>query len=242
MLIELLEKRKNDPSSLTEDELKLLSEYDTNIKLYEDKINLLNTEKEQGNNLTKKTQDELAEMLAKYNASEETLKKLEQEKTELQKIIDDAPNVEELRIKIREAEEAKRKEILDAELKKKDEEIKEKEKLHNDAIEELRKSIKLQEERFHVMEFKAMVSQNIVSRPYLADKLNKLIADIDTVGLEKSQTIYNFLLDSVNHDIEMEKYKSQQSAGSNIFDKQNLQQKEKEDPFEAWLKKNKKLK
>ena len=252
MLLELLNKR-NNKEELTEEELKILAEYDAQVaeqtKVLNEKLVALETEVKTANNNKVSLEEKLKTLDTQLGTTNQQIEKILKEKEELEKKIVDtnATDIEEIKSAIRRSMELKQEEAMKREKLKQEELIKAKEQELNEKLKQLEEELKKQSEINKLNTFKAELAEEKAKRPYLATQIEKIITDLDTVGAQQSRLILNFLIDSVNHEEELEAYMKRQKAGSNIFDGKQIKTKTGEneptiDPFEKFLKKKKNIK
>lgn len=244
---DLLKKKVNN-EELSPEEEALLAEFEEDTKELTDKIAFAEQEKKAEALKAKNAKTELQNKLKELSEKETQLTEISEKKTSLEEELKKATDLKSLQDKF---EEEKKKEAqleLErklAEEKKKAEEAKlqalsEKDKQFEDLktkYEELNSMTK-------VMEFKNTVNAEKVNRPYLADKLGKLLETVTYTNLVETQGIFNFLINSVNHEEEMAEYNSKTTAGTSIFKgvKEETSKIEVKDDFEEFLKKNPNLK
>lgn len=248
MLLELLEKRARN-EELTEEELKILAEYDAQLenttKELKEKVDLLANEKETIVGNKTELEKKIEELNSKLSNSNTEIEKIVKEKEELEKKIVETADIEEVKTAIRKSMEAKQEEAIKREKIKQEELLKQKENELNKKLKELEEELKKQSELNKLNAFKSEVMEEKAKRPYLADKLDKILNDLEITGVQQSRVILNFLIESVNHDEEIEKYNKKIKAGSNIFNDKEIQTKttkELKDPFEEFLKKQRNIK
>ncbi|MGL6167437.1 MAG: hypothetical protein ACRC0Y_04020 [Fusobacteriaceae bacterium] len=214
-LLELLRKR-NNKEELTEEEKAFLVDYDSSIAIYASEIEKLKVEKESAEARFGNANSELQGKLKSLSAVEESLKRELEEKENMKKIIDNAKSAEEAKIEIEKAraekvrlEEVSRVERESAEKLKKESEDKK-------AFEIKQKEL---EETIATMVFERKVLAEKAKRPYLEIQLNKVVAELPSKGLIKSETYFDMLIDMFNHEEEMAKWEAKKKVGSDIFGK-----------------------
>lgn len=236
--------KKNNNESLTEEELELLTEYLDDLKVVNDKIAILEKEKIAEELKSKNTSTELETKLQELAEKETKLKELMEKQSSLEDELKKATDLKALQEKIEKEREKETKLALEKKLEE------DRKKLEEDNIKKLTEKdnqIKELMDKYNelnnatkVMEFKSSIAHEKSEKPYLADKLNKLIEDITTENLDEKRYVFNFLLNSVNHEEEMVAYKNKISAGSSIF--QGIKDTKADvgsvDDFEEFLKRN----
>lgn len=241
MLLELLEKRKNN-EQLTEEELKTLSEYDNLIsettKSYIDKVNTLEGEVKVKSELEKKIED----LNSKSKLTLEELEKIKAEKENLEEQVKNAVDIEEVKTNLRKALEEKQALELEREREKQAQKIKEKENELSSKIQELEKQLKEQANINELNNFKQELMQEKINRPYLVKQLDKILNELQVKGVSQSRMILNFLLESINHDEEIEQYNRKLESGKSILEKKEIETKKEDDSFQEFLKRHPKLK
>ena len=252
MLLELLEKR-NKNEKLTEEELKILAEYDAQVaeqtKALNEKLVALETEVKTANNGKTTLEEKIKTLNTQLGTTSQQIEKILKEKEELEKkVVETNPvDIEEIKSVIRRSMELKQEEAMKREKLKQEELVKAKEEELNKKLQQLEEELKKQAEINKFNAFKSELAEEKIKRPYLVSQIEKIIKDLDTVGVQQSRLILNFLIDSVNHEEELEAYIKRQKAGSNIFDGKQIKTKTNEsessiDPFEKFLKKKKNIK
>lgn len=234
MLKLLLEKRANG-EQLSEEELAILKEYDKNIE--DAKIDLQKQLEEEKEKFTK-ADVELQEKLKQ-------IEELENSKKQLEDMVNKSENIEDVKIKIRKELEQKKKEELERENKRVQELLESMKKDNEAKLKKLQEEMDKQKEYNEKLQFKTFINEEIVKRPYLETLLKKILVDIETSDLNQSKSLYNFLVESVNHETEMEQYKKRLESGKNIFnldindkDKEKLIKSKQDAEFEEFLKRN----
>lgn len=241
MLKQLLEKRSKG-EQLTDEELAILKEYDENILEAQSKIALeLENLKTKFTNADTELQNKLKEIENLQN----TNKSLESSKKSLEEIVNKSENIEDVKIKLRTELENEKKEALEKENKRVQEMLDEIKKDNETKLSALKAQFEEQKIYNDKLQFKSLIKDEIIKRPYMESQLNKLYNEVDESDLNQSKFLFNFLISSVNHENEMEQYKKKQETGKNIF-KLNLDDKDKELEiknqkdleFEEFLKRN----
>lgn len=234
MLKLLLEKRANG-EQLSEEELAILKEYDKNIE--DAKVELQKQLEEEKEKFTK-ADVELQEKLKQ-------IEELENSKKQLEDMVNKSENIEDVKIKIRKELEQKKKEELERENKRVQELLESMKKDNEAKLKKLQEEMDKQKEYNEKLQFKTFINEEIVKRPYLETLLKKILVDIETSDLNQSKSLYNFLVESVNHEAEMEQYKKRLESGKNIFnldindkDKEKLIKNKQDAEFEEFLKRN----
>lgn len=241
MLLELLEKRKNN-EQLTEEELKTLAEYDNlmneTTKSYVDKVATLENEVKSKSELEKK----IEELNSQSKLTLEELTKVKSEKEDLEKQVQNAVDIEEVKTNLRKALEEKQALELEREREKQAKKIKEKENELSSKIQELENKLKEQASLNELNGFRQEVMQEKIKRPYLVKQLDKILSELETKGVSQSRMIMNFLLESINHDEELGIFNRKAEAGQSILEKKELETKQEVDPFQEFLKRHPRLK
>lgn len=234
MLAELLAKRERQ-EQLTEDEIAILSEYDKRVeeatKALQEKYSNLENEVKGKSDLEKR----IEELNSKSKDTQEELERIRKEKEELEKQVQEAGNIEDIRASLRKALEDKQALELEREKEKQARILKEKEDTLNSKILELEKQLQEQSKQNEISNFKQELMQEKSKRPYLINQLDKIFNEIETKGVQQSKMILNFLLESINHDEEMESFNRKSSAGTSILEKKEVKVNEK-NSFEEFLK------
>lgn len=236
--------KKNNNELLTDEESEILKEYLEDLKDVNDKLEIMKNEKIAEELKAKNITTELENKLQELSEKDSKLKELIDKQTSLEEELKKATNLKELQEKI---EEERKKEAKLALEKKLEEDKKKLEEDTNKKLSEKDKQIKELMKKYDelnnstkLMEFKSSVNYEKSERPYLADKLNKLVEDASTDNLVEKKHIFEFLLKSVNHEEEMIAYNNKIQSGSSIFQgtkevKTDLNVK---DDFEDFLKRN----
>ncbi|MGL6185527.1 MAG: hypothetical protein ACRC1T_09145 [Clostridium chrysemydis] len=217
MLAELLRKRQNN-EDLTEDELRILKEYDDSLAVHMSELERIKAEKEVAEKELSKTNNELKEKSTALTEKEELLKKELEEKESIKKILENTTSTQEARLKIEKTKlEQKQQEEL-RKIEKEKEEAEKKKESDNLALKEELEKLKSELAKG---KFEKKIYAEKVKRPYLEKQLDVIIADIETSKIEELELALGYLLKAYNHDEEMAKWNVKQKAGSSVFEKQN---------------------
>lgn len=241
MLKLLLEKRKKG-EQLTEEELAILKEYDDNIESVKKEM-LSEIEKEKAKFVNADT--ELQEKLKLIVELENNNKSLEESKKQLEEMVNKSQSIDDVKIQIRNEIEKKKQDELEKEKQRVQEMLESIKKENENRMKEIKEEMERQKLQTEKIQFKSFINEEILKRPYLEVQLKKLLSDIEDGDLQQSKFIYNFLVDSVNHENEMEQYKKRKEAGKSIFsidisekDKEKIVKNKQDEEFEAFLKRN----
>lgn len=234
MLKTLLDKRAKG-EQLTDEELVILKEYDDTVLEIKSE---LNTKIEEEKNKFINADTELQNKL-------KLIEELENSKKALEETINESKNIEDVKIKLREELEKKKQEELEKEKTRLKEMLDSLKQENENKLKEIKEEMEKQKLFNEKLQFKSFINEEILKRPYLEVQLKKLLNDIETSDLQQSKFLYNFLVESVNHDSEMEHYKKRLESGKNIFnmdindnDKENIIKNKQDLEFEDFLKRN----
>lgn len=223
MLKELLEKRaKNE--DLTEEELNILKDYDDSIAVQMSELKALKTEREANTTKYSNLEETIKELTKNLELRDSDLKKVSDEKKSIEEILKNTETTQKALLEIeRQKVEKENKDRLEAERLAK-------EKAEQDRLEQINSITKAKEElenKVKLMEFKFRMNTEKMEKPYLANQIDSIIKEVDVRGVDSSETIYSFLINSMNHDEEMEKYNIKKNQGSSIFDNKDKGKEEK---------------
>ncbi len=245
MLLEALKKRQ-EGEELTEVELALLAEYDEQVAKETEKEKQIAKSLEEKVNQQSELEKTIEELKEKYNMSSSEAEKIKKEKEELEKKInEDTANIEDVRATLRKIADEQKEKALQQQKEEQEKQLAEQKKELQTRIEQMEEQLKQQLKINELNSFRQEVFAEKTKRPYLVAELDKILAEIEVNGIEKSKIIFNFLLESKNHEQEMETFKRKQEAGTNIFDEKKIKTevKDTKDSFEEFLKrKNGKIK
>lgn len=234
MLKTLLDKRAKG-EQLTDEELVILKEYDDTVLEIKSE---LNTKIEEEKNKFINADIELQNKL-------KLIEELENSKKALEETINESKNIEDVKIKLREELEKKKQEELEKEKTRLKEMLDSLKQENENKLKEIKEEMEKQKLFNEKLQFKSFINEEILKRPYLEVQLKKLLNDIETSDLQQSKFLYNFLVESVNHEAEMEQYKKRLESGKNIFnldiddkDKEKLIKNKQDAEFEEFLKRN----
>lgn len=241
-MLKLLLEKRNKGEQLTEEELAILKEYDENMaSLKAEMQSELDKEKAKFSN----ADNELQAKLKLIEELENNKKSLEESKKQLEEMVNKSENIEDVKIKLRQELEKKKQDELEKEKQRVQEMLESIKKDNENRLKELKEEMEKQKLQSEKIQFKAFIREEIVKRPYLESQLNKLLTDIEDGDLNQSKFIYNFLVDGVNHDNEMEQFNKRKEAGKNIFnldindkDKEKIIKNKQDEEFEEFLKRN----
>lgn len=224
LLSELLKKRANG-EQLTEEELEFLNDYDKTVAVYVSDIEKLKTEKESYATKFDSANQELQDKLKVLTEKEKALQQIEADKQNIEKILANAKSAEEARLAIEKdkAEREKREELKRLEL-----EAQAKLELEAKAKREIEEEQAKLKRELDLMKFEKKVLAEKIKRPYLEKQLDKILVEIPTKELRDSELYFNFLIDMVNHEDEMKKWKEKQEAGTDIFSKRETKIEDKQ--------------
>lgn len=217
---EILEKIAKG-EALTEAEIKQLEKFNADMLEKQAELDRVKAEKEDFSQKLANANTELQIKLTELSDKEAKLTEIETKKKEIEELIKEANTKADLDAKM--AENKKRAEELLLEKQKQDA-IKEAELKAQKLIEEKEKETKAFKEQVKKLEeeqskikFQNLIMSEKVKRPYLENGLNKILDELEVKGVESSKIVFDFLVESVDHDAEMAKFKMSQSAGSSVF-------------------------
>lgn len=241
-MLKLLLEKRNKGEQLTEEELSILKEYDDSLlsikneyitKLEEEKTKLVNAD------------NELQSKLKLIEELENNKKSLEESKKQLEEMVNKSESLEDIKIKLRQELEDKKHQELEKEKKRLQEMLDLIKQDNEKKLKEIQQEMENQKIFNEKLQFKSFINEEIIKRPYLELQLKKIMSDIETTDLKQSKLIYNFLVESVNHENEMEQYNKRKESGQNIFnldinekDKEKIIKNKQDEEFEDFLKRN----
>lgn len=223
MLKELLEKRAKG-EQLTDEELAILKDYDDSVAVHVSELTALKTEKEAFTTKYTNLEEMVKELTKNLQIRDNDLKKVSDEKKSIEEILKNTETTQKALLEIeRQKVEKENKERLEAERLAK-------EKADQDRLEQINSITKAKEDlenKVKLMEFKFEMNSEKVNKPYLSNQIDNIIKEVEARGVDSSKTIYNFLINSMNHDEEMEKYNIKKNQGSSVFDNKDKGKEEK---------------
>lgn len=228
MLKEALLKR-NKGEGLTDEEKVLLQQYDELNQESVSKIALLEKEKELNVQKFQTANDELQEKLKELATISEELTTTKGEKETFMKLLDDEKSSAKIKEELAKLEAEKE---IKAKAKAKEEEAKAELSRYEQSIQTLTEQMDRIKKENDIFKFKYEMSNKKQEYPYLEHEIDNILSEVDVKGIELSNQILQFLINSKNHDEEMKKYQANKKKGSSIFEEVSKQVQVKEEKKE----------
>lgn len=228
MLKEALLKRSKG-EELTEEEKALLQQYDELNQETVSKMTLLEQEKELNAQKFATANEELQEKLKELATISEELSTTKGEKETFMKLLDDEKSSAKIKEELAKLEAEKE---LKAKAKAKEEETKAELSRYEQSIQTLTEQMDKIKKENDIFKFKYEMSKKKQDYPYLENEINNILAEVEVKGIDLSNQILEFLINSKNHDEEMKKYQAIKKKGSSIFEEVSKQVQVKEEKKE----------
>lgn len=212
-LKQILEKRLKG-EELTDDEKIIVQEYDELSVESNSKIELLEKEKELNIKKFENASSELENKLKEFSEISQRLNSVESEKATIMQLLEDEKSATKIKEEMARMEaEKKAKTEKEKEEKKKAEAISK----YENMVKELQNELSAIKSNNDLFKFKYDMTQNKIKYPYLEKEIDTIINEVEVKGIELSEQIFKFLIESKNHEEELKKFKAKKEAGSSIF-------------------------
>lgn len=214
MLKDLLKKRANN-EELTEQELAILKEYDESLVETNSRLKVLEEEKELNKQKYESTNENLQAKLAELAEKEKALNEIVDKNNTLLQLLEDEKSSAAVKQELARIETEKK---LMKEKEEKEKAAKAKIQSYEDNFNKLKAELEQMKQQNALMNFKYDVAKKKEEYPYLEAEIQAILDNVESKGLEMSQSILEFLISTKNHEEEMKKYLAKKKAGKSIFE------------------------